>query len=138
MLTEQEQSAVLDENLMAASSQGKRIEARMPTYAVVVKGKPVNNVLHLLLSVLTCGFWVPFWLLLGAFTGERRETLSVNEWGQVSIQTSPLSPGRTALIVLAGVWLVLQLIFFFSFITGLGESSDTAAMGLQLVNTLLT
>ncbi|MEI6252913.1 MAG: hypothetical protein WCP30_08920 [Mycobacteriaceae bacterium] len=121
---------MLDQNLMALSGQGKRIESRMPTYAVVVAGKPVNNVLHLLLAVLSCGFWVPVWLLLGAFTGERRETVSVNEWGQVNVQKSPLGPGRIALIVLAGIWLVLQLFFFGNFIAAMGSDSSTTALGL--------
>jgi hypothetical protein len=37
---------------------------------VVVTGKPVNHVLHLLLSLFLCAMWVPVWLIMAAVGGE--------------------------------------------------------------------
>jgi hypothetical protein len=35
--------------------------------AVIAERQTPNHVLHLLLSVITCGLWLPVWLLLGLF-----------------------------------------------------------------------
>lgn len=133
VFSEKERAELLDRALMTMASQGKRIETRLPTSAVVVTGKPVNNVLHLLLSIFLCGFWVPIWLLLGAFTGERRETVSVDEYGQLHAQKVPLSAGRIVLIVLAAIVMVIWFLTVGSGLVALvSPSSSTSSMALLL------
>lgn len=51
--SEAERSAVLDHHLVLATGRGGHVETRSATEAVVVYGKPVNHVLHLLLTVFT-------------------------------------------------------------------------------------
>jgi hypothetical protein len=68
--TPQERNAILDQQLMAVESQGGRVETRTANAAVAVTGKPVNHVLHRLLSLFLCTMWVPVWLIMAA-VGER-------------------------------------------------------------------
>jgi hypothetical protein len=52
----------------------------------LVKGKPVNHILHLILTLVTVGFWSLIWIALVIFGGEKREVARVDEWGNASIQ----------------------------------------------------
>ena len=83
VLSESERSAVLDRAVMMAVSRGGRVEYRTPTQAVIVYGRQVNNVLHALLFIFTCGLWLLIWLFLLASGGERREVLDVDPYGSV-------------------------------------------------------
>ena len=66
-----------------AVSRG-RLESVTPYSAVVVTGRPVNHILHLLLTVFLCGFWLPVWLLVAVTGGEKRSVLAVDQCGNIS------------------------------------------------------
>ncbi|ATN88709.1 hypothetical protein SEA_DEMSCULPINBOYZ_114 [Mycobacterium phage Demsculpinboyz] len=66
-----------------ARSRG-RIESVTPYTAVVVTGQRVNHVLHLLVSVLLCGLWLPVWLVIALTGGEKRFVLAVDQCGNVT------------------------------------------------------
>lgn len=70
-------------SMEVARSRG-RIESVTPYSAVVVTGQRVNHILHLLVSVLLCGLWLPVWLVLGLSGGEKRYVLSVDPCGNVT------------------------------------------------------
>jgi hypothetical protein len=40
-----------------------------------VAGRPVNHVLHLLLTVFTVGIWIVPWIIVTANGGEKRYTI---------------------------------------------------------------
>lgn len=63
----------------------RRIESYSDLSAVIVIGKPVNHVLHLLAMVLTVGIWGLVWLLLVLTGGEKRELVRVDESGQITV-----------------------------------------------------
>lgn len=65
-------SDLLEQQVRAAVAAGGRVESRTDTSAVIVTGKPVNHVLHLLLTVVTCGIWSTVWLVLAIVGGEKR------------------------------------------------------------------
>ena len=69
---------------MDAITRGWMVESQGKFHAVIVKGRKVNHILHLLLTLLT-GFWVVIWFLLAVFGGKRRRMIYVNEQGDVSI-----------------------------------------------------
>jgi hypothetical protein len=52
----------------------------------MVKGKPVNNVLHFFIGLFTLGVWWLVWIVLALTGGEKREMLTVDEWGNVAVQ----------------------------------------------------
>jgi hypothetical protein len=64
-------------------ARGGRLQSQTDFSAVVVHGKPVNHVLHLLLSVLLIGLWLIVWLLLALTGGEKRVMLTVDEYGRI-------------------------------------------------------
>jgi hypothetical protein len=39
-------------------------------------GHPVNHVLHLILSVLTAGIWVPVWIIVALASAEKRKVIA--------------------------------------------------------------
>lgn len=52
---------------------GGRMESRTADTAVIVYGKPTSHLLHLVLSLASCGIWVPVWFLIATFGGEKRK-----------------------------------------------------------------
>lgn len=49
-----------------------------------MKGKPTNHVLHLILSIITLGVWIPVWICVVIFAGEKQRFVSVDEYGRVT------------------------------------------------------
>jgi hypothetical protein len=92
-LSEPQHAAALDQELMAIVARGGRVEGRMPTSAIVATGQPVNHVLHLLVTVLLCGLWLPVWIIMATNGGEKRTMVSVDENGYVQrANRMPASP----------------------------------------------
>ena len=69
-------SAALDAEIATWIGQGYRIESQTGTITVMVAGKRCNHILHLLLSVVTFGLWIPVWICVAAFGGEKRVLIS--------------------------------------------------------------
>ena len=65
------------------ASQGMRVESQSDYQAVLVKGKKVNHILHLILTLITVGTWGIVWILLVVLGGEKREIVRVDEFGNV-------------------------------------------------------
>ena len=61
-----------------------RVESQSDYNAVIVKGRQVNHVLHLLLTVFTIGLWLIIWAVMGAAGGETRYMMTVDEYGNVN------------------------------------------------------
>ncbi len=123
MLSEPQRASVLDQELMAIVAGGGRVEARTPTSAIVTTGTPVNHVLHLLITVLLCGLWLPVWIIMAANGGEKRTMVSVDETGHVQranrMPASPnanwlgrMSENQATLVVIAALIGGIALIAF--------------------------
>jgi hypothetical protein len=63
--------------------QGGRIESQSDFQAVVVFGKPVNHILHLILTIVTCLVWGIVWIAMLIWGGEKRVMVSIDEYGNV-------------------------------------------------------
>lgn len=83
-ITREQRNDILGRNVSELVSQGYRPESTTETQAVLARGKRVNHLLHLILSLITFGAWVFVWVPLAIFGGEKRVVLSVDEWGNVS------------------------------------------------------
>ncbi len=81
-----ERKAILARQIQMAAASGRRIESQSDFQAVLVVGKPVNHVLHAILTIFTCLLWGIVWLIVGLSGGEKRELLVVDEFGNVQIQ----------------------------------------------------
>lgn len=80
---EQRKAALAQRIQYFVNVQGGRVESQTDFQAVVVTGKKVNHVLHLILTLVTFGLWAIVWLGLAVFGGESRHMVSVDVYGQV-------------------------------------------------------
>lgn len=62
---------------------GWRVEAQADGYAVVVIGNRPNHILHLILTLVTFGFWAIVWIIVAVASGEKRRTLAVDAYGNI-------------------------------------------------------
>lgn len=69
-------------------ASGYRVESQTDIQAVLVKGGKVNHVLHLILTLITFGFWSFVWLVVWIINRETRLILSVDDYGNVLRQNA--------------------------------------------------
>ncbi len=63
---------------------GGRIETQNEFAAVVVYGKKINHILHLLLCFCTFGLWSIVWFFQAVLGGEKRGLFDVDLSGQIN------------------------------------------------------
>ena len=51
----------------------------------MVRGKPPNHILQLILTLVTFGAWGIVWLALVIFGGEKRQIINVDDYGNTLI-----------------------------------------------------
>ena len=76
-----ERKAILQQKIIQHVGIGYKVETQTDFQVVLSRGGKVNHILHLLLSILTAGFWLIIWLLLAMFSRRKLMTLSVDEFG---------------------------------------------------------
>jgi hypothetical protein len=81
--TNDERKVILAQQLQTAAARGLRIESQSDFQAVLVEGKPVNHVLHAILTLFTCLLWGIVWAIIAATGGEKRQMVVVDEFGNV-------------------------------------------------------
>ncbi|MDE2815077.1 MAG: hypothetical protein OXK81_00040 [Chloroflexota bacterium] len=84
--SETQRKSALANHIAQEVPKGWRVESQGDFQAVMVKGKRPNHLLHVILSVLTAGFWLIVWLCVVVFGGEKRQMLTVDEFGNVTKQ----------------------------------------------------
>jgi hypothetical protein len=83
---------ILNSAIMRQVSLGWRVETQLDTQAVLVNGGQFNHALHAVLTVVTCGAWLPIWVILAITGVEKRITLQVDAHGVVLINGRPAQP----------------------------------------------
>jgi pyruvate/2-oxoglutarate dehydrogenase complex dihydrolipoamide acyltransferase (E2) component len=81
--TADERKVILSQQLQTAAARGLRIQSQSDFQAVLVEGKPVNHVLHAILTIFTCLLWGIVWAIIAATGGEKRQMVVVDEFGNV-------------------------------------------------------
>jgi DNA uptake protein ComE-like DNA-binding protein len=84
--------AILGNTIMRQVALGWRIESQRENQAVMAVGGEVNHPVHLIASVLTCGAWLPVWVILGVTGGEERLAITVDPYGVVLFNGRPAGP----------------------------------------------
>ncbi|MFE3544445.1 hypothetical protein ACFXK0_15900 [Nocardia sp. NPDC059177] len=79
----------LDTAIANEVGAGARLEYRGEVNAVVILGNKPNHILHLILSIVSCGLWLPMWALVAWLNYEERVMLAVDESGQLSRKVLP-------------------------------------------------
>jgi hypothetical protein len=80
-----ERKASLARTIANLVAQGRRVESQSDYQAVLIRGRHVRHVLHLVLTLITVGLWAPIWLAMWLLYRERREIAAVDEYGNVSV-----------------------------------------------------
>ena len=62
-------------------SKGWRVESQSQIQAVLVKGKPINNTLHIILTVLTVGTWLLIYIPILLVNKRQTKIIRVDEFG---------------------------------------------------------
>jgi hypothetical protein len=62
-------------------SKGWRVESQSQIQAVLVKGKPINNTLHIVFSVLTLGAWLFIYIPILLVNRRQTKIIRVDEFG---------------------------------------------------------
>lgn len=78
-----ERAAIMQQALRDLTFRGWRVETTDGLRAIVSTGEPVNHILHLLLTVFTCGLWSPVWVLLVVLGGVKRRHVYIDEYGNL-------------------------------------------------------
>ena len=84
--TPDERKELLARTVSGQVAAGGRIESQSDYQAVMVKGKGVNHVLHLILTLVTLGMWGIVWIALAVVGGEKRSMVTVAEFGNAAVQ----------------------------------------------------
>jgi hypothetical protein len=82
----EERRAIFAQQLQQAALRQLRVESSTDYSAVLVQGKPVNHVLHAILTIFTCALWGIVWIIIAAQGGEKRWQLIVDDYGNVHWQ----------------------------------------------------
>jgi len=77
--------ALLAQAIMQEVVRGGRVETQSDYSAIVRYEKPVNHILHLILTLVSCGFWAVVWLILWVIAVVDKQTVSlyIDEYGNV-------------------------------------------------------
>jgi hypothetical protein len=81
-----ERREIFSQQMQQAAMRQLRVEWASDYQAVLVQGKPVNHVLHAILTIFTCLAWGLVWLIVSVTGGEKRYQLIVDEFGNVHWQ----------------------------------------------------
>lgn len=82
-ISSEQRQALLAQAVAREVAAGGRVESQAPTQAIIVKGKPVNHTLHLILTLVTVTLWGWVWLAMAIVGGENRIILMVDDYGSV-------------------------------------------------------
>jgi hypothetical protein len=81
--TESERRDILGQLILEHVKHGWRVESQSDYQAVFVRGKRPNHLLHLILSIVTLGLWIPVWILLSLVSHVRHKVVTVGEYPDV-------------------------------------------------------
>ena len=106
----EERQETLARMVQGEVAQGARVESQTGHSAVLVRGRRVNHVLHLLVSLFTLGIWLIVWIILSLSGGEKRKMVSIDEYGNAATKDLG-SGGLNPLMIVAAVILVIVVFY---------------------------
>lgn len=65
-----------EESIAAAVRKGWRVESQTASATRLVKGHRTNHILHLILTIITAGLWLPVWIGMVVLAGEKHRTIT--------------------------------------------------------------
>jgi hypothetical protein len=87
MITPERRRYILSLAVGSEVARGARVQSQDDRSAVLVWGKPVNHVLHAILTIFLLGLWLFVWIPRALFGGEHRSMITVDDWGRISVRS---------------------------------------------------
>lgn len=84
-LSLEDRQAILQQQVVAHAAKGWSVLSQTQTQASLTKGKDTSHLLHLVLSVVTLGLWIPVWIVVTIAAGKKTRLVTVNEQGSVIV-----------------------------------------------------
>lgn len=79
--SDEERKAILEKRIIDETRTGWHVRHQSSYFVALVRGKKPNHILHLLLSLITFGIWLPVWLILGLTMEEKIQTIEIDTFG---------------------------------------------------------
>jgi hypothetical protein len=80
-----ERKYLLAQRVAQMAGEGYRVESQSDFMAVMVSGRRVNHLLHFFIGIFTLGLWWIAWLIMALAGGERRQVVTVDEYGNLVV-----------------------------------------------------
>ncbi|MGW4358596.1 hypothetical protein ACWEKU_07525 [Streptomyces californicus] len=84
-----QRTLILDWIVSRRIAGGWRVESRSGSQVVLVRGHPVNHVLHAFLTVFSCCAWGVVWAVVAVVNRVERQALTVDAQGRVVTVSAP-------------------------------------------------
>ena len=82
-LSLEERRQILQRIIGGDTQNGWRVLSQTDTTAQLEKGKNTSHGLHIFLSIITVGLWVPVWIIIAVTTGRKQRYVQVDDYGNV-------------------------------------------------------
>lgn len=83
-ITDAERIELLRSYVVRKVAFGASVELQDDFSAVLIWGRPVNHILHLLLSLVTFGLWIIVWIFIAVNSGEKRRLFQIDKFGRIT------------------------------------------------------
>ena len=85
--SDSDRKSILEKQIIFHVSSGWRLDTQTEFAAVLSRGKGLNHILHLLLSLVTFGLWLIVWLMLLLVNRIHTMTIQIDKFGNTLINT---------------------------------------------------
>ena len=83
----EERKAALARSVANEVRGGWHVQSQTDYQAVLVKGKRTSHGLHIFLSIITLGLWLPVWGVVWYMNRDQHRVIDVDPYGNVNVQS---------------------------------------------------
>ena len=80
-----DRKAMLAQTVANEVRRSWNVQSQTEFQAVMAKGKNTSHGLHVFLSIITLGFWIPVWLVVWYTNRDQHEVITVDPYGNVNL-----------------------------------------------------
>ncbi|MDQ3671495.1 MAG: hypothetical protein M3364_03525 [Actinomycetota bacterium] len=80
-----DRKAMLAQSVANEVRKNWNVQSQNDFQAVMAKGKRTSHGLHVFLSLITLGFWIPVWVVIWYMNRDQHEVITVDPYGNVNL-----------------------------------------------------
>lgn len=84
-ITDAERKAMLAQAVANEVRDGWHVQSQMDFQAVMAKGKRTSHGVHIFLSLITLGLWLPVWAVVWYMNRDQSEVITIDPYGNTNI-----------------------------------------------------